>query len=213
MGRGLPEHSYECSLEFGIHGIVGPQGEDPTRAERSTHPFQTVRAVQILVAGVQKVGRRMIDVHQEHVGCRALSGAHQLEEVGLSQRHPRVVDQPGGCGDQPATVPVDHGFDQLDHVEPGDPTVGQRGACGETQPQAADDHREVITGCCGQSEPGQLFFDDREQAGHQELVAQFHLVDVHVHHGVASTPQADLTDRRLRPVQFLEPLGHWGLLP
>src|SRR6476619_1914328 len=60
----------------------------------------------------------------------------------------------------------------------------------------------------GQAEPGQLDLGDGEEAGHEVLVAELHLEDVHVERRLAAPPEADLTHRGLPPGQLLEARAH-----
>src|SRR6476619_3306950 len=60
----------------------------------------------------------------------------------------------------------------------------------------------------GQAEPGQLDLGDGEEAGHEVLVAELHLEDVHVERRLAAPPEADLTHRGLPPGQLLKARAH-----
>src|SRR5699024_6504190 len=85
------------------------------------------------------------------------------------------------------------------------------GVCGVAEPEPADQDVQVAPVQRGQGEGGQCPFGDGEQAGHQVLLAQPHLVDLGLRGQVVAAAQTDLTDRCLLEVELFEP-GHVGTL-
>jgi len=56
--------------------------------------------------------------------------------------------------------------------------------------------------------PGEFDFGHREQARHEEVLAEFHFIHLDVEHGVQSSPQGDGPHRGLLPGEFLEACAH-----
>jgi hypothetical protein len=167
------------------------------------------------VAQVQHVPGAVVDVDQQRVvpavrvrRVQGLSRADGGEEVGRDQPRARVRRQLRRHREQARVVPADHLGQRLDHGQLRDPRVLQGGDRGVPQAQPADQHVEPVPVDGREAEPGQLDLGDREQAGHQELVAELGLEHVDVQGGLAAPPQADLAHRRLAPVELLEPCAH-----
>ena len=81
-----------------------------------------------------------------------------------------------------------------------------RGALGlpTLVPNYVDDDVELVPLRPGQTEAGQLDLGDREEARHEELVAQLDLVDVDLERRLDPPTQADLTSGGLAPGELFE---------
>src|SRR3546814_9191667 len=101
-------------------------------------------------------------------------------------------------------MPLDHLAKGLDHVQRPDPLVLQGGTSGVAEAQPTDHHVELAAGHLGQPEPGQSDLGHREDARHEVLVAEDHLVDVDLQRGLEPASHADVTHRRGAPADLLE---------
>ena len=59
-----------------------------------------------------------------------------------------------------------------------------------------------------EAQPGQFDLGHGEQAGHEVVVPEPHLEDIHVERRLTPPAEADLAHRRLAPVELLERNGH-----
>ena len=91
-----------------------------------------------------------------------------------------------------------------------DPTclVLQHGGGRVAEPEPAHHDVEIAAGESGQSQPGQRDLRSREQARHQEVLAELDLEDVDAEPQLAPAPQAERADRRFPVVQLLEQRAH-----
>lgn len=222
MGFGLREHVRQHSAEAVVGRVVGPQREDaagPQPPGQGTHPG---RPVERLVTGVQYLAGRMVDVEQDGVEtavrfCRVEGPAlaDTGEEVTVDEPAPRVTDQARPQRYEAALVPVDHFAEGVDHDQGTYPGVVEHRPCGAAEAEAADGHVQPGVRQRREAEAGECDLGRREEAGHEVLVAEFHLV-----HGVARhrvrrrrrlmSPigvgfQSSSAKRALIPVPFLVP--------
>jgi hypothetical protein len=156
----------------------------------------------------------VVDVEQQRVppvgrGVRRRpAGTDGGEEVGGDERAARVVHERAGQRQQAALVPRDDGRQCLDDVHGAHPLVLQRGGRRAPEPQAADDDVEPVARQRRQPQPGQLDLGHGEQARHQVLVAEQHLVHLDAGDGLAAPSQRDLAERGGLEVQLLEAPRH-----
>ena len=75
-------------------------------------------------------------------------------------------------------MPADHGGERLDHDHPLDAGVGEGSRGGVPESQPTHEHVDAVGGAPGQPETGEFDLSGGEQARHQELLAQLHLVDI-----------------------------------
>jgi hypothetical protein len=115
----------------------------------------------------------------------------QREEVALHEPDPRVGRQTDRVGEQVPLVPADHLSQRLDDDQRTYACIRERGTRGVAEAEPAHEHLQLGPGDRGQSEVRQLDLGDREQARHQELVAELHLVDVDLERRLESPAQAD----------------------
>jgi hypothetical protein len=160
----------------------------------------------------------VVDVEQHRVEAPPVAGeAGRVraagEEVAVDEPAAGVAGQRRGVGQQPAPVPGDHLVERLHHDQRPHPVVRERGAGGVAEAEAADHHVEVGAVQGAQREVGQRDLGDREQAGHQELVAQLDLVHLDVERRLAAAAQADLAHRRRLPGELFEAQRHRAILP
>ena len=98
--------------------------------------------------------------------------------------------------------------ERLDDLQRAHPRVGERRPRGAAEAEPADHDVEVVA---RQLRPARAsasaILGDGEQARHEELLAEPHLVDVDVERRVAPPAQADLAHRRRLPVELLEAGG------
>ena len=149
---------------------------------------QPLGGVEHRVAGVQHVPRAVVDVDQQRVErpaappARTPAGPRSREEVGRDQPGARVGGEPGR---HPAAAAARASrrprASASTTTSERDPRVLERGDRGVAQPEPADERRRARSPRQrGEPEPGQLDLGDREQAGHEELVAELDLEDVDV---------------------------------
>jgi peptide subunit release factor RF-3 len=110
-------------------------------------------------------------------------------------------------------VPFDDLAQRLDDVQRTHPRVLQHGSRRVAQPEPANHDVQLATGQLGEAEPGQLHLRACEQARHEELVAQLHLVHVDLQRRLQPSPQAQLTHRGRSRVDQLETCTHALPLP
>jgi hypothetical protein len=119
-----------------------------------------------------------------------------------------VERQSGGVREQLPLVPRDDGTQRLDDRDGSDPLVLEGGDGGVAETEAADDDVEMLSADRREPEPGQLDLGNGEEARHEELLAELHLVDVDEEGRLEPAPQADLPQRGLLPVDLLETPAH-----
>lgn len=133
------------------------------------------------------------------------------EEVTLDQAAAGIRGQGGAQWDQPPLMPVDDLAECVDDDQGADTWVVQGGLGGVAEAEPA--HHDVEFGVrqFRQAEPGQGDLARREEAGHQELVAELHFVHIVARCRVPSAPQTDVAHRRRAPVDLLETRAHLHL--
>ncbi len=109
---------------------------------------------------------------------------------------------------QALSVPFDHFGQRVDHDQRIDGRVLQRGLRGIAEPEAADDDVESASLERRQSDTGERDFRDREQARHQELVAELDFIDIEAGIELLSPAQAEHAHWRRAEIQFLEIHAH-----
>ena len=105
-------------------------------------------------------------------------------------------------------MPPDHRGERIDHVQPPHTIVVQRGHRRVAQAQAADEHREFFAFGGSEAERRQLLLGDGEQARHEVLVLQLHLVDQLTRGRISPPAKCQLPHPRLLPVQLFESHDH-----
>ena len=175
----------------------------PPGVQVAAQRAQPLGGVERRVAGVQHVPRGVVDVEQH--GVHALAGRRRRTRAA-----PRASAKKSPCtsrargssvsvaasGSRRSLVPADHRGERLDDHQRAHPRLLERGDRGVAEPQPADDDVELVAGAGGQPQPGQLDLGDREQARHEELLAELDLVDVDLERALEPATQADLAHRR-----------------
>ena len=165
------------------------------------------------MAGMQGVVRGVVDVDQHGVeassglvGVEAVPGRHR-EEVAVHEPGARVLGQLGTAGHQIRTVPTDHLVQCVDDEHLADPVVRDDGAGRPPEPQPADHDVEVVGDRREHGEPqrGQGHLGRGEEAGHEVLLAQPHLVHLDAERRLDPPAQRDLPHGGLGPGQLLDP--------
>ena len=134
-------------------------------------------------------------------------GDHR-EEVTLHEVAARVVDERPGHREQLPFMPVDDLSERLDDPQRPHPRILEHRPGRVPETETTDDDIERITGQEGQGETGQLDLRHREQARHEVLLAQDHLVHVDLQRGLQPSPHADLPHGGRAPVELLEVPAH-----
>ena len=188
--------------------IVRPQGEHPARTQLRGQAGQTGALVERRVAGVQHVVGGVVDVEQHDVDRTQPARRRIGEEVALDEHASRVVREPCGVREQTSPVPADDLGQRVDDAQGPHPVVLEGGERRAAQTQATDHDVEVAAVVSGETKPGQLRLGDGEQARHEELLTEPHLVDVHVQRRLTPTPQDQFAHAGRRDVELFDAPGH-----
>lgn len=105
-------------------------------------------------------------------------------------------------------MPVDDFGERVDHRQCPQPWIVQDGLGGVTESESADGYVQLGVRQFGQGEFRERDLAGGEEAGHEELVAELHLVHVLPRDRVAAPTQTDLADGRRLPVDLLEAQAH-----
>src|SRR4051812_32894936 len=176
---------------------------------------QSRRRIERGMAGMQYVSRGVVDIKKDGVEAPArylrieTDGAFgHREEVASLQANPWIRRQFGGVGKQQTLMPADDFLERFHHHERMNAGILERRLCGVAEPQSPDDDVELGIGGLSQPEARERYLSHREQARHQELVAELDLVHVDLEHRLDSPAQADDPHAGLRPVENLEACTH-----
>lgn len=129
---------------------VGPQPEDTAGAEHPSCASESCGLVEVRVARVQEIARRVVDVHQDRVvGVLVLptkrnTCADRLEEVRGYKAASGVGRQLLAQRYEVPPVPLDYLRQRLDHVERPDAVVGQDCARRVPETQASDGDVQAV---------------------------------------------------------------------
>ena len=212
MRAALDAKALARSMQERVVGrVVRPERERSARSQVTGCGAQPRGRVQIAVAVGEPVARRVVDVDQDRVVARAVGrrlGAHEREEVVLDEHRARVVDQLGRDRQQLAPCQSMTAGSVSTTV-----SVATRGSCERghrrvAEPEAADEHVQLVAVDDAETAPRELLLGDREQARHQVLVAELHLVHVDVEHRLVPSPQRQLPHRGGLEIELLEPGAH-----
>ena len=113
--------------------------------------------------------------------------------------------------DEAGTVPVDDGGEGVDDKEAADAGIAEGGAGGVAESESAND--DVEGGVhFREAEVGKGNFDVGEEAGHEEFLTEFDLVDfLIVEHWDLPTTERNGAEGRVGVSEFFECAGHYGL--
>ena len=220
------EREFHDHDEVGVRRIIGPQRERAPGTQGRGHTLEPLQFVERGVTRMEVVPGRVVDVDEDRVpqvrrtGCESLVARDDREEVAVNQMTPDIVRELGSEREEVILVPSDHLGEGFDDIERPDAAILEHGARGVSEPESTDEHidgsvnRSVNRSGVGphltQAEPRQRDLRRREQARHQELVAQLHLVDVDQERRLQAAAQHDLPHRRRTPIKLLEPDAHSG---
>ena len=160
---------------------------------------------------MEHAARSVVDVHEHRVipaRClRTEAGTlrDHREEIPVDQVASRICGELAREREQMALVPLDDHIQRFDHVHRAHSGVLQDRSCRVAEPEPAYDDIEVATDNFCEREAGEVDLGNREQARHEELIAELHFVHIDLERRFQSSPHADLTNRCLTPVDLLEP--------
>ena len=126
----------------------------------------------------------------------------------VDQPAPSVVHELARDGDEAALVPVDDRFERFDDVDRTHPGISEHLGGGVAEAETAHDDIEGAVVGLGEGEGGQGSLGRREQARHEELVAELHLEHVDVEHWLAPPSEADVAHRGRPLLEDLEVDAH-----
>jgi hypothetical protein len=134
--------------------------------------------------------------------------AHEAEEVVQDQSRPGVPGEHSRDGQKASLVPVDHGRQGVDNGERAHPGVGQGSHRGIAEPEPADEHIQAIPLGRLESEGRQFLLRHREQAGHEKILAELHLVHLDAENRFEAAAKAQVPHGGGLPVQLFESHAH-----
>src|SRR4030067_1077999 len=105
-------------------------------------------------------------------------------------------------------MPSDDLAQSFDDVKGAHPGVSQDGVCGVAKAEPSDHDVEIWSRDAGERELGQCDLGRGEEARHEELIAELHLVDVDLQTWFESTSQTNLAQGCRAPVELLEAGTH-----
>lgn len=170
------------AVEEGLtDGLGGPECEDAGGVEVVAELGEAGVGVEAAVGVVEAGVGGVVDVEEDEVVAAGVVGgvADALEEVVVDEGAAGVVHQLVGGGDEAFAVPGNDGLEVLDDIDAADAVVAEGGDGGVAEAEAADeDVAELIIVEGLQGELGEGGFAVVDDAGHEELAVEGHLVDL-----------------------------------
>lgn len=218
MGGGIGKNFAEGGEEGVAGWVVGPHGEDTAGVELCRELAEGSGGIERGVAGVEEVLGGVVDVEEDGVeaaggifGVEAGGGSgRQREEIAVDEAAARVGGERRAERDEAAFVPFDDGGEGVDDEERSDGVVPERGGGGVAEAETTDDDVERA-GEVGQSEVGEGDFDVVEEAGHEELLAEFDFVNFEVIElRESAAAEGEVAEGGGSEVEFFEGAAHGG---
>ena len=152
----------------------------------------------------------MVDIEKDHVvgGVRGAPGLEPAEEIAQHQPAAGFAAEAFAQRNKTGLVPFDDRGERVDHLHRSHAWIGERLAGRIAEAQTADEDAQIRSAGRGEAADRQFGFADREQAGHQVLVAEDHLHHVRIDGGDPAAAQDERPHGCGAIVQLLEQTPH-----